>query len=205
MSASPSSLSGLDLKSPRAFGGPLVLVAALALLALGAITGLSKMREKAELQEQVEMVRSNVAQLTQFRDLAPEQLQQEIDDARAQLRARLEPFPNSEEAMAELSAYYTLATRYDAEIVRLEAMVDSAAIDPEAAIREETYLVEAQGPVPNLLRLLATITDSPFETFVFRDLTLNQDSPAWAEMRVTVLSTDLDWTTWSQPPPEETP
>jgi phosphoglycolate phosphatase-like HAD superfamily hydrolase len=183
----------------------LALLAALALLAFGAINGLSASTEKSDLEAQLALERRSVAQLTQRREVEPAELEQEIDQTRQQIGERLAPFPTSEEALAEISAYYTLAARHEADIVRLEAMVSSAALDPEAAIREETYLVEARGTVHNLLRLLAAITDAPFETFIFRDLTVNEDNPAWAEMRVTVLSTDLDWAAWSLPPPEEAP
>lgn len=190
------SLSGLDLKSPKTFGGPLLLFLGLGLLAVGVIVGISKSAEKSDLQAQVDSTRRNIVQLTVLRQRAPEELQQEIDATRAQLRERLQVFPNSQEAMAEIAAYYTLAARYDANIVRLESVSSSDALEPDAAIREETYLLEAHGAVRNLLHLLAAITDTPFASFIFRDLTLNEDDPAWAELRVTVLSTDLDWASW---------
>jgi len=196
------SLSGLDLKSPKTFGGPLLLLLGLGLLAVGAIVGISRSAEKSDLQAQVDSTRRSIVQLAVLRQRAPEELQQEIDATRAQLRERLHPFPNSEEAQAEISAYYTLAARHEANIVRLESLTSSLALEPDAAIREETYLLEAQGAVRDLLRLLAAITDAPFASFIFRDLTLNEDSPAWAELRVTVLSTDLDWASWDVPAEE---
>jgi hypothetical protein len=203
------SLSGVDIKSPKVFGGPLLLLLGLALLAIGAIVGINRSAEKRDVQDQIDSTRRSIDQLALLQQRAPEELQEEIDATRGRLRERLQSFPNSEEATAEISAYYTLAARHEANIVRLESLASSLALDPDAAVREETYLLEAQGAVRNLLRLLATITDAPFETFIFRDLTLNEDDPAWAEMRVTVLSTDLDWASWDAPaeeaPAEEAP
>ncbi len=205
MSTSLHSLSGLDLKDPKVFGGPLMFVLALILLSIGLVGGIRNASEKRALQDQVDSTRHNIAQIAQLRQAAPEELRREIAQNRAQLRSILEAFPNSMEAMAEISTYYTLAARHEAEIVRLESVTSTTAMAPDSPIREESYVLEAQGAIRNLLRLLTEITNAPFETFLFRDLTLNEDSPAWAEMMVTVLSTDLDWSSWEPIPPEETP
>lgn len=186
----------IDLTSPRTLLALAAFIVAFALLSFSLVMWLNASNERRDLERRLNASQSNLAQLLRMHETAPRELERQLEEVRQRLEELLGPFPSSEEVALELLAYDTLAERYDANIVRLESLGFQEAVEQAGVLREETYDLEARGAPRNLFFLLKAITETPFETFFFRDFALGEDGPAWAMLRIKVISSDFDWETW---------
>ncbi len=180
-------LKRIRIRNPVAVGAVVSVLIALVLAAISATIWIRARTERQELEVEMETVQLSVAQVYAVQRVGPERLRNEIDQARERILAITAGFPMTQQVAQELSTYYSLATRYNTELTRMEALLP-AGEEPETVYDQQQYTLEARGEYRDLLRFLRDLTDVRYGTFIFDGLSVSEGPPAWAEIELTVFS-----------------
>ena len=149
------------------------------------------------VQRNQELVAENDAASQALEDIVsiqsaqPESLRQRIAQAKEQLAALLVNFPSTSAAAQELSAYYGYANSLDAQLVRMEAMLNTPEEDAATAFKVQRFLLEVRGEVPSIMRFWAQIGSGPFKTFLLDNLVISAETTPVGQADLTVYSSDL--------------
>jgi len=132
-----------------------------------------------------------LAEIERIQSAQPESLRQRLAQSRQQLGVLLADFPSTSAAAQELSAYYGYANALNAQLVRMEAMLNTPEEDTATAFKVQRFLLEVRGDVPNIMRFWAQIGSGPFKTFLLDNLVIKSEPALVGQADLTVYSSDL--------------
>lgn len=183
-------IARIKIKDPTSVAVVAALVVVMVLLIVVA-TGLARgMVQQRDLRDDLRITNDAIAQLRALQAANPVTMQQRVDEARAQLEGLLAGLPTQEQSAAELARYYEYATRYNAQLVRMDADPARAGAEGDL-VRAETYQLQVRGRLPDLLRFVAFLAQGPYRSFVVNSVAVAPDGPSVATVRLTVYSSAL--------------
>jgi len=176
------------IRDPITVGGIIFLIVAMLLFATAVTSLVRATTELKNTETEYETTLGTIEQIRKMQAQSPESLRKRVQEAQAQLQKLLANFPTTEEATSELARYYEYASQYNTRLVRMEAILPEPKEGEKkpSVYKEERFSLQIHGNVPNLMRFLAHIANSPYDTFVLDNISIGPDSPALAEASLTI-------------------
>jgi len=181
----------IKIRDPFSAGVIVALAVALILFAVVLSSLLRITAQRRDLQSDLETTLDAIEQIKSIQSSNPDNMQQRISQAQAELQKMLVGVPTKEQAAAELARYYEYAAKYHTQLVRTEAMMLRPEEQAETAYQVQRFLIEARGNVPDLMRFLAQVSSGSYSTFVLDSISIRSSNPAVASADLAVFSSDL--------------
>jgi hypothetical protein len=181
----------VKVKDPVIVGAVATFVVALVLTIVIVPMFVSSVQRNQELLAETEAASQALAEIESIQAAQPAALRGRIVQAREQLTTLLADFPSTSAAAQELSAYYGYANNLSAQLVRMEAILNTPEEDAATAFKVQRFLLEVQGDVPSIVRFWAQIGSGPFKTFLLDNLVIMPEMTPVGQADLTVYSSDL--------------
>lgn len=159
----------------------LLAIVAIVVIALGYIlfawaSILPQFAARDVLQSQLASAEQKLAESRRSQAKSPDQLKAQIATAQASLNQATQVFLTDSQAAAALNNLYTYANQSGVSITNLLAQPPSGT--GKGAYDARMFRLQAQGPVPNLARFVASIQEAAFPGYVIGNVTIAQGSQA---------------------------
>jgi LysM repeat protein len=128
------------------------------------------------LQSQLAAAEQKLAEARKSQEKSPDQLRAQIATAQATLNQAGQVFLTDSQAADALNNLYTYAGQSGVSIINLQAQQPTG--QGKGAYDSRLFRLQAQGPVPNLTRFVASIKEAAFPGYVISNVTLAQGSQA---------------------------
>lgn len=159
----------------------LLAIVAIAAIALGYVLFvrvliLPEFAGRDELQSQLAAAEQKLADTRKSQEKSPDQLRAQIATAQAAVNQAAQVFLTDSQAADALNNLYTYANQSGVSIVNLLAQPPSGT--GKGAYDSRMFRLQAQGPVPDLARFIASIKEAGFLGYVIGNVTIAQGSQA---------------------------
>jgi len=165
-------LSGISLKDPRIAAGLLLGAVLLGLLISSTISLVSGLPQRAQAEENLEMVQGALEQIQQVQTQGPEALRTRVAAAEATLSAAVKILPSDEQGMEEINRLYQYAAESGVRINTLEEVPARPGEKGKTAFTVRRFSLEAMGDLQRLGAFLSLLTESAPTTLILDHLTI---------------------------------
>ena len=144
---------------------------------------MGSLQDRSNLQDRYAMSAESLERAKQAQELTREDLQIELAALVEELEEARAKFPLEQEVSNEISSYYAYAAELETHLLRVEPMVSP--LEEVGGYGASQFLIEAEGAVPNLLRLLERLSSGPFQTVAMDNVEIQPGDPATGSWRLT--------------------